>query len=382
MILLECYIENFGKLTHISHSFTEGMNVFCQDNGWGKTTFASFIKAMLYGLPASRSKNLFENERVRYQPWQGGGFGGWLAFEAKGKRYRVERMFGAKESADSFALIDLSTNTPSDDYEDAPLGEALFGIDADGFERSTFISERSDYVKADYSDVQAKLVNLRDFEDADKALKRLAERKKFYRPTSTRGEIVDLQNEQYRLENELADAEKATKEYERLSHDIEAWDKKQKSLLKESDTLREALDKIAQNRLQEAYAQHTKELTLALADAEQQLQTANAMPLPTEERIKEVSLAVKEIESVKAIPPLTPSPEKKRSSLPLWLGAVGVLLLSLVLIHPLLILVGLAVLGMSVWLWLKHKESPQPQTETPPAETDTIDTAQTKIYCI
>ena len=34
------------------------INIICEDNGWGKSTFAAFIRAMFYGLDGDRKKNL------------------------------------------------------------------------------------------------------------------------------------------------------------------------------------------------------------------------------------------------------------------------------------------------------------------------------------
>ena len=50
MKLLKCYIQNFGKLQNFSYDFQDGLNTIKQDNGFGKTTFATFIKSMFYGL--------------------------------------------------------------------------------------------------------------------------------------------------------------------------------------------------------------------------------------------------------------------------------------------------------------------------------------------
>ena len=36
MKLLQCKIENFGKLSDVSFDFSEGVNTFCEENGWGK----------------------------------------------------------------------------------------------------------------------------------------------------------------------------------------------------------------------------------------------------------------------------------------------------------------------------------------------------------
>ena len=56
MRLIKCHIENFGKLQNFDYEFGEGLNTIKQINGFGKTTFAHFIKAMLYGLPSTTKK--------------------------------------------------------------------------------------------------------------------------------------------------------------------------------------------------------------------------------------------------------------------------------------------------------------------------------------
>ena len=48
MRLISCHIENFGKLSDFSCEFSGGLNIICEDNGWGKSTFAAFIRAMFY----------------------------------------------------------------------------------------------------------------------------------------------------------------------------------------------------------------------------------------------------------------------------------------------------------------------------------------------
>ncbi|MFQ6752644.1 MAG: AAA family ATPase, partial [Clostridia bacterium] len=45
MLITKCYIENFGKHSQFEFDFTSGMNAIIQDNGWGKSTLAIFIKA-------------------------------------------------------------------------------------------------------------------------------------------------------------------------------------------------------------------------------------------------------------------------------------------------------------------------------------------------
>ncbi len=161
MYIKSCYIENFGKFHEFNIEFNRGLNVIKEDNGWGKTTLMAFVKAMLYGMTYRPNAKEFYDRR-RYEPWSGGKFGGYMIFEAGGKEYKVTRFFGKKDVQDEFELVDMSTGKASDAYSDK-LGEELFGIDMDSFERSVFISGDK---KATITDgINAKLNNL--IENAD-----------------------------------------------------------------------------------------------------------------------------------------------------------------------------------------------------------------------
>ena len=76
MRLLTCHIENFGKLSDFSYDFADGYNAFVLPNGAGKSTFAAFIRVMFYGFAGETKRTELEKERKRYQPWQGGTYGG------------------------------------------------------------------------------------------------------------------------------------------------------------------------------------------------------------------------------------------------------------------------------------------------------------------
>ncbi len=158
MKLIRCHVENFGKLSNFEIDFTDGLNCIRQDNGWGKSTLATFIKAMFYGLPVTTKKNLAENERKKYAPWQGGNYGGNLVFEIKQKRYRIERFFGKKEAEDVFNLIDLQSGKKSKDYSEK-TGLEIFDLDADAFERSVYIPQKDLETNLNESIVK-KLTNL------------------------------------------------------------------------------------------------------------------------------------------------------------------------------------------------------------------------------
>lgn len=195
MRLLRLEIENFGKLQGYKLELTEGLNTVCEENGFGKSTVAAFIKAMLYGLPATTKRNLDKNERKKYTPWQGGTYGGSLEFESELGRFRIERFFAAKEANDEFRLFDLATNKPSDAYS-SQVGVELFGIDSEGFARSAFLSQNGIDNNDENVSVTAKLTGLledvNDMGSYDVAMEILDKRRRFYEVKGGRGRVSEL----------------------------------------------------------------------------------------------------------------------------------------------------------------------------------------------
>ena len=161
MKITKCYIENFGKLHNFSYNFKDGLNTIKQENGFGKTTFATFIKSMFYGLDESNRTE--KSDRIKYKPWQGGVFGGNVEFEVNGKTYRIERFFGNKASDDTFKLYDLETNLESKDYT-KNIGEEIFKISKSAYERSTYIPQGQIQINMEDS-ISAKLGNVLESEN-------------------------------------------------------------------------------------------------------------------------------------------------------------------------------------------------------------------------
>ena len=66
MILKSCHIENFGKLTDMTVNFSEDIHIILEENGFGKSTLAAFIRVMFYGFAGEGKKSITENERKKY----------------------------------------------------------------------------------------------------------------------------------------------------------------------------------------------------------------------------------------------------------------------------------------------------------------------------
>lgn len=209
MKLISLYIENFGGLSQYSLEFSDGLTVIQEPNGFGKTTLAEFIRAMFYGFPR-KAKTLDKSRRQKYTPWNGGKFGGNLVFEAGGTRYRVERTFGATPRGDSFTLIDLATNKKSTRFSE-DLGLELFQLDADSFERSTYLPQLYDGSSLTTDNIRAKLGNLvedtNDVGNFDKAMGALRTSRSGYIPyRGSGGSVAQAHGQISRLQNELEQA--------------------------------------------------------------------------------------------------------------------------------------------------------------------------------
>lgn len=198
MQIKKIHISNFGKLHEMQMDFSEGLNVINGENGWGKSTLAAFLKAMLYGMDVTTKRSLLENERRRYKPWQGGAYGGGMEFEANGKSYRMERFFGTKEREDKFALYDLATGLPSTDYSEH-LGDELFHIDRAAWERTCYLGQLNLGVAVNDS-LNARLTHVEeesgDMQNYEQAVRLLEERMKYFRKTGNRGQIAKLRDDQ------------------------------------------------------------------------------------------------------------------------------------------------------------------------------------------
>lgn len=210
MNLRKCYIENFGKLHEFTYEFQKGLNIINEANSWGKSTFATFIKAMFYGFDTSNKRAISENERKKYYPWQGGKFGGNLEFEINGKIYEIERFFGIKDKDDTFRLYDKTTNCESYDFSQN-IGEEIFKLDRQAYERSTYISGQAISVEINDS-LSAKLSNIleneNDINSSEEAINRIVSIMKEYKKTGNKGKINEIETKINNKKRELEYARK------------------------------------------------------------------------------------------------------------------------------------------------------------------------------
>lgn len=208
MRLVSCHIENFGKLTDQTISFEDpsGITMLLEENGWGKSTLAVFIKVMFFDFDNDGKRNDLENERKHYKPWQGGTYGGQVTFETNGKTYILSRVFGGKSKDDEILLQDADTKLESTDFSKENIGEELFQIDRASFNRSFFVSQ-NDCAAGVTDRINAKLGNLVDSTDDlnnyEIAAKRLSDKLNALSKRRKTGELYKQKEQIEELKQEI-----------------------------------------------------------------------------------------------------------------------------------------------------------------------------------
>lgn len=302
MKLISLYIENFGGLHRYSLEFQEGLTVIEEANGFGKTTLAEFIRAMFYGFPR-KAKTLDKSLRQKYTPWNGGKFGGNLVFELDGVNYRVERTFGATPKGDTFALIDLETGKKSSRFTEE-LGLELFRLDAESFERSTYLPQMAEGQTLTTDSIRSKLSNLVEdtndvgnFEKAVAALK--AKRSTFVPYRGSGGSVAQAAGQVSTAQDRLHRAGEQTKTLEETQLHIQQLQQEQEDGKSCRDQLRIRIRQASEAAAVKAVHGQHRQLTAQYEAAEaacKALKERYPAGIPEWERIEEARNAASQLE--------------------------------------------------------------------------------------
>lgn len=222
MKLKKCYVSSFGKLVDYTYDFTDGVNTIKEDNGWGKSTLATFIKSMFYGLSGTSKRTVAENERLKYKPWNSTQtFGGYVQFVWGDKEYKLERYFGNKDSEDTVALTDMTTGKTY--TNESGWGKRIFEIDEEGFLSTTYFSQKDFQAKSNTS-ITAKynsICEIQDTEAFDNALERVENEAKKYKQRGEKGLIFDAKRELIAINEEIERITLAVNTTQKLKADKE-----------------------------------------------------------------------------------------------------------------------------------------------------------------
>ena len=234
MKILKIHVDNFGRLSNLDLTLSGGLNAWQEENGFGKTTLATFLAVMFYSFPDEKNRKLpGDSLRERYRPWQGGKYGGNLVFEDQEGTWTIIREFADSPVRDRLDILDRD-GRKTERFGKFP-GQEIFGIDGESFLRTIFI--RDNELRASVpDDVSARLGSLLDdmmdmnrYEDAMGRLKRLTDA---LNPQRSTGSINRDKKTHAELSQKLRGKTQAEDNLTRLNARIRELDR-------EAETLRE-----------------------------------------------------------------------------------------------------------------------------------------------
>ena len=235
MKLLSYHIENYGKLHDVDGVFNDTITCVCENNGFGKSTLASFIKAMFYGLATYTAKTKNFEDRQHFYPFSGGKFGGNITFEKDGKTYKIERFFDKKGNKNDELRVYCNGSLCEDLGEE--IGRTLFGLDEESFQKTVFITAdeieiASTHVINERLNRSGDLGGEADFEEAIDALEKAKKNLKAARGNNDKismksARIHELTTQIENLKDMGSSLETEYTERERLAKSLTALEKEE-----------------------------------------------------------------------------------------------------------------------------------------------------------
>ena len=131
----------FGKLERRSLAFSPGLNIVESPNESGKSTLATFLRTMLYGL-STRDRGALADKN-RYLPWSGSPMQGTLELSTEDFGDITLRRDTARANSPMgrFSATYTGTGDEVAKLSAADCGEALLGVPREVYERSAFIRQ-------------------------------------------------------------------------------------------------------------------------------------------------------------------------------------------------------------------------------------------------
>ena len=137
---IEAMTATFGKLEGQTLNLRPGLNVIPAPNEWGKSTWCSFLLAMLYGVD-TRAKTTKGSlaDKEHYAPWSGAPMSGKLMLEWSGRRITIERSTKGRIPLGEFRAYETESGLDFPALTADNCGQMLLGVERNVFRRAGFI---------------------------------------------------------------------------------------------------------------------------------------------------------------------------------------------------------------------------------------------------
>ncbi|MDY2630442.1 MAG: AAA family ATPase [Clostridium sp.] len=265
MIINKINIISFAGLKDKEINFEEKINLIYGENEKGKSTIQNFIRVWLYGMNSKRTKDLKNNDRVRFAPVDGDKIRGELYVTHNNRKYIIKRSFGATKKEDISEILDaesgeLITEIPKDEP-----GRYFLNVNSSTFYKTLFINQLGVAISKDKEEeIIDKAANLLNSDDTNipiqKSIERLENIKKSISTVRKTGELDILRNRLNELNQEKYEGYKLSEENIHKENALISLREKRNNLRTEIKNLDIYKKYLKKSKLQKEYEEITQYL--------------------------------------------------------------------------------------------------------------------------
>lgn len=245
----------FGALERARLEPGPGLTLIHAPNEGGKSTWAAFWRAMLYGIDTrDRDKKGYLADKNRYQPWSGTPMEGEITLEYEGRDITIRRGPRGNTPFGSFSAVYTGTQEPVPGLTAANCGELLTGAGLEVFTRSAFLGA-GNLSLTTAPELERRIAALVTTGQEDvsfsQTMGRLREWKNRRQVNRSVGEIPRLEGELAQVREALEQLEESAALTARLEGDQAALERQRDVLVRQEQAHR----LLAQRELDSRYAQ-------------------------------------------------------------------------------------------------------------------------------
>lgn len=219
----------FGGLDNAVLEPGPGLTVIAAPNEAGKSTWAAFWRAMLYGVSTrEQSKTGFLADKARYLPWSGAPMSGEARLEWEGEEIILRRSPTKTNPFGKFQAVYTASGDPVPGLTATSAGERLAGVGKEVYLRSAFVGQGGAAIGAS-QELEARVAALATSGEEDVAYSTVERTLKDWRNrrrlNRANGLIPQMEEERSQLEGslrEMADARRRNVEAEQELEQLEA----------------------------------------------------------------------------------------------------------------------------------------------------------------
>ena len=288
----------FGRLDRARLEPGPGLTLIHGPNEGGKSTWAAFWRAMLYGISTrDQNKKGYLADKNRYQPWSGAPMEGEIQLELEGRDITIRRGARRNTPFGAFSAVYTGTQEPVPGLTASNCGELLTGVGAEVFTRSAFLGDGNLSLTA-APELERRIAALVSSGEEDvsfsQAMERLKNWKNRRQVNRSVGEIPKLEGELEQVRASLSGLEEAAALAARLEGEHAALARTREGLERQA----QAHKAIARQKLDHRYAQAEEEYQAARKQLDNLETELSARPIPDREALKK---AQGELQYLKAL---------------------------------------------------------------------------------